>query len=128
MEDFGVDAGPVHNDGALVSPDLGHLSQLRVPLQWGQARSLHKRGVSQYDQSGIKRRSQVFQNGTQTIAPLPSVHVPRFHQVMLDLGQFTMSKNLLDRLGLRQAVATSSLNFKRAKSYLKTRRRRPLVS
>ncbi len=47
MEDFRVDAGPVHNDGALVCPDLSHLSQLRVPLQGGQACSLHKKGVSQ---------------------------------------------------------------------------------
>jgi len=42
MEDLGVDAGPVHNDGALVSPDLRHLRQLTVPLQGRQARSLHK--------------------------------------------------------------------------------------
>ncbi len=60
MEDFGVDTGPVHNDGALVCPDLGHLSQLRVPLQGGQARSLYtKKGVSQYDQAGIQRRPLV---------------------------------------------------------------------
>jgi hypothetical protein len=59
MEDFGVDAGPVHNDGALVSPDLGHLSQLWVPLQGGQARSLHKRGVSQYNKVGMQSRPLV---------------------------------------------------------------------
>ena len=41
MEDFGVEAGPVHDNGALVRPDLRHLGQLRVPLQRGQARTLH---------------------------------------------------------------------------------------
>jgi hypothetical protein len=96
MENFGIDAGPVHNDGALVCPDLGHLSQLRVPLQGGQARSLHKGGGFQYDQAGIQRRPLVSRKSPpppppQTCAKIPPGHIrPRI----------TLSTNLLDTLGL----------------------------
>jgi hypothetical protein len=49
MEDFRIEPGPVHDDGALVGPDLRYLRQLGVPLQRGQAGALrHIRRVYFY--------------------------------------------------------------------------------
>ncbi len=77
-------------------------------------------GFSQYDHAGRQRRTIVFQKWYTENCP-PPCHpqtVPRFHQVILDLGPLHYVKIYARHVRVKAGSCNFQHNFKLAKSYM----------